>query len=390
MTNSRITYFSVVATLTAAAFSAKAMALQINSDIPLDINGFATISGGLSSINQPYQQPESGDITHDLRLNNSQLGLQATAHFNRQLSFVGQLVASYDDDFSANANWAFLRYEIKPNIDVAAGRFRVPAYMYSTTYQVGTVYPWVTPPQEIYYLVPFYNMNGLRATFNNTIDNWNIQTQLYYGYEKDTLTIPLGPATFRGKNISGINWQISHGDWLFHLAYMYLQFSLGQLPQFNPQVQGPIENNTGQFIGLGAQYHRRHFIATSELGERMVNGTMPAYRGGYLTLGYQLGKWLPNITISALRTTNEGKRIGLAPAVNLTSDPFDANQNSLTIGTKYNINSHMDIKLEGQAIDTLGTYGFFAGYKEDHAFNTGVNPPDHPVYLGRIAFDMSF
>lgn len=103
---------------------------DVKSPLPIHINGFATVAGGISNSNQPYKQPEAGDIQNHFQLNDSLVGLQATVDFTPKLSFTGQLVATYINNFQVDANWAFLKYQFTPTWSVSAGRFRIPVYMY--------------------------------------------------------------------------------------------------------------------------------------------------------------------------------------------------------------------------------------------------------------------
>ena len=86
---------------------------------------------------------KQGALSHRFKLNNTLIGLQATAHLKPKLSFTMQFVGRYDNNFEADANWAFLKYQMSPSFSASLGRFRLPVFMYSNTYQVGQTYLWV-------------------------------------------------------------------------------------------------------------------------------------------------------------------------------------------------------------------------------------------------------
>lgn len=241
-------------------------------------------------------------------------------------------------------------------------------------------------------MVPFYNMNGARVTFHHQLGTeWSMMAQLYAGVTRHTVRIPLGPATFKSDDIIGIHASVTNSIVTLEASYMRLHFDLSQLPQLPASVQGPIHNDLGQFYGLGARINYHHALAITEIGQRSVNGTMPAYRGGYITLGYNWRQWTPSVTFSTIRTTNESARSKMT-ALSGGVDIFDVNQYSITAGLRYDINAHMDVKASVQRIQTrAGSYGFFSGFlNSNNQIDLSTAAPDHPVYIGRVAFDLTF
>lgn len=370
-----------------ASNTAHADLFDLNTNIPLYINGFATAMGAFSNINQPYQQPEFGQVNNYFAMNGSLAGIQATADLTKNFSVTAQLVATYNKDFSAEATWAFAKYKLNNNWSIAAGRFRTPVYMFSQTFQVGNSYLWINPPESIYYMVPFYNMNGGFVTFNDNLNNnWSVNAELFGGQTRTTLTIPLGPASFTGKGIIGGKLALTNDIVTLEASAMSLHFDLATLPQLS--TAGPTNDAYGNFVGLGAKVNYHHMIMIGEVGQRHVSGTLPAYRGGYLTLGYNMNKWTPSLTYSKIITTNNSKRTSL---VNLVGyDPFNANQSSITAGVRYDINSNIDLKASIQRIDTHGTFGFFNGFNGTNTLIPTATAPTKAVYIGRFAIDVTF
>lgn len=363
-------------------------ALSLGGSMPIDVNGFMTIGGGFNTSSQGYMQPEAGTLEHHFKPNNSLIGLQATAHLQPKLSFTTQFVGRYDNSFEADANWAFLKYQATPSLTTSLGRFRLPIFMYSDTYQVGHTYLWVLPPSEMYFMVPFYNINGVRATFSHhAFGDWNTKATLSYGFDKKKLTIPLGPAYFYGKNIVDANVSLTNNQWTFYGTAMWLKFKLDQLPQFKPSVYGPQDNQIAKFIGLGARYEGNHLLMSSELGQRFLTGTLPSYMGGYASVGYRIHQWTPGITVAFMRTKKNSQREQLFQNSN---DIFNIDQNSITLDLRYAINNYSDFKVEAQRVYLLGdSFGFFDGFKDGDKL-TGAKPPKSPVMVFRMAYDLSF
>ena len=116
----------LISTISAAAFLiaqpfANAFTLNTISSVPISVNGFATITGGWNDSDQDYlsvngkRAPIEG---HKFDVKNSLVGLQVSAQLLQKLSFTTQIVGMYNEDFKAEATWAYLKYDFNPNISL--------------------------------------------------------------------------------------------------------------------------------------------------------------------------------------------------------------------------------------------------------------------------------
>jgi hypothetical protein len=385
--------------------SANAFNMDYISSIPITVNGFATLAGGWnnSENNLDYMKinPNDGYVAHNFGFQGSIVGLQVAAQLSQKLSFTTQFVGTYgNDDFNAEASWAYLKYEFTPDVALSAGRYRQPMFLYSDTYQVGATYPWVNPPVEIYSLMPWTNLNGAMLNLSHSFKGgWKLSSKTFYGMTKTKADFPLtGNLTATG----GIGEQLAITNNIFTLqaSVAHVTFSLknlGPLPQPHPTLV-MTNNITGNIYGIGAKLDYKNFLVLSEIGRRDAKGNigypapndgeLPSYMSGYATVGYQFHKWLPTFTFAALKTTNKDQLTHVA----IIENTLDASQTSYTAAIKYNISDYMDAKASIERVYTHGTLGFFNGVQKAGAPGPGADKliPKKPVMIYQLAFDIAF
>jgi hypothetical protein len=404
--------YLVISAITAAALLATqpfANAFDLNtiSSVPISVHGFATLTGGWNNSNQDYMSVDGDRASirgRKFDAKNSLVGLQVGAQLSQKLSFTTQIVGLYNEGFKAEATWAYLKYDFTPNVSFSAGRVRQPMFLYSDTYQVGATYPWVNPPLEIYSLIPWYNINGAMLNLSKPLgSSWSITSKTYYGFAKSKVNFPLGISDLKAYNIMGEDLSVSNNILTLQASYMHSFFSIKNLPQL---AGTDLAKTPAYFIGLAAKLDYKNFLAITEIGKRQVGGTpydssnatsgeMPAYLGGYATVGYKYHNFLPSLTFSALRTTNKSKVLVPTPPTGkskFAQNPMITTQNSITAALKYNINQNMDVKASIQRIYTCGGWGTFGGFRQGNGdnFNYDNKPVGKPVNVYQLAFDLVF
>ncbi|MHB8257847.1 MAG: hypothetical protein ACYDE0_11485, partial [Acidiferrobacterales bacterium] len=87
--------------------------------------------------------------------------------------------------------------------------------------------------------------------------------------------------------------------------------------------------------------------------EQGANAAFPDQKGWYATVGYRIGKFLPNVTFAKLEDNNNpvGQGYGTPLA-----------QSSVTGGLRYELGTGADIKFEAEEVKPLdGTRGLLIG-----------------------------
>lgn len=381
----------------------------------IQINGF--ISAGSSKtnanstaiVNTPlgptfvpvtYRIPSHGAIGDSWNFNASSLvGIQITGRITNFLSAVLQLVADGDNTngnkpYRVKAEWAFIRTQIGHNFQTRAGRFRLPAFLYSETEQVGYTYPWIFLPNEVYRIIPADNINGIDFIYTLPLGNtgWNIEFQPYYGAESSEfdlftrgatsiggalVTVPQGKtADFDERNIFGAVISFANPYFLVRGTYIRTQLS-AFIPDFVVPTVGEISiplfnKQEATFYSIGGRMNWHHILFVAEYAHRTTPPQIASLTGYYAMLGVHLGEFLPNITYADIHTTNTNA---------LLSQPvseFPQKQHSYTLGLAYYINSNIVSKVSVSMIKPSGN-GLF-----------NANPGKKTVYLYGFSLDAIF
>lgn len=113
----------------------------------------------------------------------SLIGGQVTANVTPQVSAVVQLIVqqNYNNTYWPHVEWANIKYQITPDLDVRIGRIVQPTFMLSDSRKVGYVNPWVRPPTELYSLNPITNLDGADASYRLHLGNLTSTLQGNYG-----------------------------------------------------------------------------------------------------------------------------------------------------------------------------------------------------------------
>jgi hypothetical protein len=322
-------------------------------------HGFAQAGYAQTNSASDYDIPGHGAVDNTMNFGElSLIGLQAEADFAKQWAAIGQLVANGEDrnghqSFHPEIEWAFLRYKPGTQWQVRAGRFRMPAFSYSATQEVGYTYPWVTLPNEVYRVIPFSNINGMEVLYHQPLgaSAWSIDVEPYLGENRSKYDLPINggvPLTevaFKENNIIGTNASIGSQAFRFRATYAHAKLTA---TLSNGTVI--VNRQSARFLGFGAHMDYHHVLFDSEIAQRKTPSSIAALTGYYAMLGYRYRQWLPTLTYGHLKTTNSD---ALAQALR-------EDQESYTLGLDYYINAHLVAKGSVSRITPLkGTFGLF-------------------------------
>ena len=390
-------------------FSTTAAAFDIEKQV--QVSGFLSFGGGISSAesfpggddpNDPEDTPNpdedtpkytagSGRFIYDDKLSfdqDTRAGLQLDFTIDEKTSATLQLVSKGSvDNFDPDLSWAYLSYNIMPDLKVRAGRFRLPIYLASDYLDVGIAYPWVRPPTEVYSTINMNNLTGIDVLYSKQIGNWVWSTQPFMGaseFERGDFT-----STFR--DLYGINSAISTDELTLRIAIMEYEFSIGPWPLSDAHAQliqalqaagfadlqeyGNPNGRTSTFITAGVSWHNNSWILQSEWVRRNNAKSGPDVNGYYITSGYQWNLWQPHITFASRKVTNSTSRFHsdraklaeLFPALeaatvgltNLVTGIEDNSSESITIGANYSFSDSMIGKFEFSEVRNKRSTGLF-------------------------------
>jgi len=358
------------------------------------LNGFLT-SGATYGYSAPClgnapctAAPGRGPVTQDGNIankvgfsNDSRFGLQVSAKVNPKVDVTGQLLArAKDNNYNLKADWAFVTYHLTDPLAIRAGKLKLTTFLISDYIEVGYAYPWIRPPQEVYYSNPISTINGMDMLYRVNLGSFSVLVQPYYGTSQGEQALvpqevvagvpqvaggctptcpsftPSSPGTivyanFTADSMVGIN--LSAGTDAFTVRGGYLK-TLVSAPAFG------VTNKKATFSSVGATMDWMNVVMYGEYFQRKIdrgaNLAFPDQKGWYTTLGYRIGKFLPNVTYAKLE---DNKNPAAAPG-NGYGIPLQ--QSSVTAGLRYELGTGADIKLEAQQVKPeKGTRGLLIG-----------------------------
>ena len=191
------------------------------------ISGYASIVAGRVVSGERFLSdfPKTGILDEDISFTqDTSIGLQLSTDVNDRLSFILQMNSHGAQDFETELSWAYLNYQITPELSIQAGRKRLPLYYYSDYFDVGYAYVWIRPPVDNY-TWQISNYNGISLLYETHINGWDSSINFYIGREdsedNELMSFLMDAQVDETwKNIVGVVGDFSR-DWLnFRLTVM--------------------------------------------------------------------------------------------------------------------------------------------------------------------------
>ncbi len=371
----------------------------------ITLNGFMTAG---ATITDSDTQWYNGSITDELGFDqDSRVGLQVSAVVNPKMNITAQLLGrARDEDYNAFFDWGFVSYTIDDAWEIRAGKIKFPTYLISDYAEVGYAYPWIRPPQEVYSSNPLTAISGADALFRTSIGDSDLLIQPYIGTSRGqetvvpqgaleanvALTPPSGSAPlplgapgsiefvdFEAENLVGINANLAWDGFSVRAGFLSIEVSADGL--------GVTSNEDAQFWSVGGTMDYNNFVGYVEYFEREIDGAanlgFPNQKGYYATLGYRFGKWLPHLTYAKLEDNdNPVANPAECGGFPICGEPLE--QESITLGVRYELGAGAALKAEAQYVDPTGR-GLFTGYDSN-----GVSTLDEDAMIYSVAIDVVF
>jgi hypothetical protein len=369
----------------------------------VEFSGFASIGAGRLQ----YDNVRYIDFTDEWSFNSdSVVGVQAQIEFSDRWSLIAQVVANgydYTDNapFTPNLEWLVLGYQLNANTQLRFGRIRAPQYRYSTTLEVGYTYQWVRPSQNAYplFFSPFRGVDGFDISHNVSYDDVDVGYQVFVGqtegkYEGTEVDAEL---TYGGNVFatwSNFSARISAQQFKISVDY----------PNFAPLIAGyeafadgysgtpgaedalllipasfSTKSQNVSYFSVGFSYEVNRWTFSSEvLNLRSEDRNFANDADGYyISAAYQFKDISPYIMIGEYhnRFSNDIKNkviasessiaVGVDPALDglrdqtlATFEFFNVDQETITLGMRYDFHPKADFKIEVEYFHFLnGSYG---------------------------------
>lgn len=378
----------------------------------VDVNGFMTFAMERISRVETAAGTDMtylGGIEHDdWNLNRlTRAGIQLNSQISDRAEAVVQLLGRASDDFNVDVQWAYVGYDLKPNLTARAGRFVLPFYLHSQYTQVGYAYPWIELPSEHYSVIPLDTMEGIDLTW--TVNTGSIAHSLNVFWGGMQVDDPTNNTTFEVNNQHGINLRSNWGNWTgwysFSNSEVTLDLSNVGVPVPVPVPPGPfaplnMDDHYAYFTGVGLQYDNGSLFVMAERGRLDLSTPFhwfPTLDTGYVTAGYRVGKWTPHVTWAAIEhsSVSRVKPSGslIAPGVDASYALFNSyaeQQKSWTVGTRYELTTGVALKAEAGYQYDFGDSRFpTSGLYDDPSGAAGTPDKGDPMVY-RLAVESVF
>ena len=355
------------------------------------------------------------------------------------LSATAQFLGKGAENFDAKISWAYLGYQINDNFSLKAGRQRLPYFLYSDFLDVGYAYHWIAPPQEVYELGGFDNIDGVNLEYYgdwgpvisrlnfivgattttsgeldiSSEDHWVVSWNMNWEWLTFQATYSESIVTISGINLvaDGLadiytNSIIAGG--LDALPGVSTTLSNEQLDSLN------MENDKGHFAGIGLGADWGTFFAVAEITQTGVdNAPLNDQKDSwYVSAGFRSGKFTYSLTYGEADIPNNDNTVDtltgdvspLAPGANLynflqaaanASDPFSAYSSQQLLDT---VNNQYFAGYESQNYNFTVRYDFHssAALKFDYSkqetdyFGPNGSTTSRSPELVRIGVDLVF
>lgn len=303
----------------------------------VQINGFANLIGGMTLDDDETVYDYDSDFNFDPA---SVFGLQVRGEVSDKLSATAQVVGRGRDDYDADFEWAYMTYVLNNNVNISAGRLRMPLFKYSASLDVGYSYHWLTPPDAVYG-IDFNNIDGVRVDYMNYSGDWEYGAQFTVGRVQADTTISGTPAALELENVVAVSFEATR-DWFSARTLLARGKTSATNAEFDTFLDGMeqfgsvipsavtsasgfrVNEDTGTFFEVAVDIDKYDWFVGAEFTQTEVDGAVIAdNKAWYVTAGLRFGKFTPHITYEVEEADN-ANQLGLVAALPSSISTGDA------------------------------------------------------------------
>ena len=325
------------------------LGFSLCSHADIQFSGFASVVGGqtISGKDDAYLADYSlvGLYDDDLSFQpETTMGLQARANLDLGLSFTSQWISRGLDDFNSDISYAYLSYQLTPDLTLQAGRKRLPLQYYSEFFDVGFAYPWIRPPADLY-TWQILNFNGVSLDHKTRLGKGILGTSFYVGREDSTNNRLLSTFFFNEatnetwKNIIGIRSDYALGN--FQTLISYTNFKLDRTFTSFTTTRENITNSNVDFYAASFNFDNGQHLFLSEINH--WNSPRFATTNWLLSLGYQVNNLTPYLAFSEFKQEEK-----------ITNEDLEEHTTS-SVGLRWNFHPQAALKIQFDEIQDKGS-----------------------------------
>lgn len=326
------------------------MQQQLNSakDTGVRFNGFFSTGYARASNDAGYAGFTDETEVNDLSL----FALQGSFDVTSKSQIVMQLVGRGADDWEPQVEWAYLSHRPTNNLQIRAGKMRIPFFMYSDSLEVGYAQPWARPPQSVYGPIAVTSYVGADASYNWNFDNSSLNANFFTGFSDEDGNS--GDVQLR--NIAGLNLTWTDYVWTFRGVAATAEADIdatrlaAQAPAGTNVDTVIADGDRGNFFGLGASYDDGSWQIIGEVTRVELDGKFADTDSAYLSVGHRFGSWTPYVAFGWLESKDDDERLGFVTTSGGTplapESILNYQREDYSVGTRWDITPGVAVKFD--------------------------------------------
>jgi len=340
-----------------------------DSENPLSFSGFGTIGSTYLNrddrdfVQQRILQNEGAGRTDNWTAKvDSVLGLQLDYQLSPDLvaSLQGAVKQNPKGDMAPEFTLAMVRWNFSDDWRMRVGRMQNPQFIFSDTWLVNYGQAHARPRAEVYFLYPFYALDGLTLDYGFDLLNW--RANLLLGWSQ------LQGVRWRnghnGELIGPIaNLSLSREEWIVKVSYSDFTVSTSPTdfdPLFNaletidPALIGRIRiiDADWRVAAIGIEFNHGPWHAVLEAAHRYAGPTLNTQKhsvGSYLTLEYRFSSASIYTSVFYVNTEvdyNEYLGSPAYPLIRAAQATAEYGQRGYALGTQVQLSEHINGRVQ--------------------------------------------
>lgn len=269
----------------------------------------------------------------------SLLALQGTFDVTDKSQAVMQLVGRGSEDWDPVIEWAYLSHRPTNDLQLRAGKMRIPFFMYSDSLEVGYSQPWARPPQSVYGPIAVTSYVGADAAYTINLDDSSVTAQAFTGFTNEEGSI--GDVELR--NIGGVTTSWTDYVWTARAVAATAETTIQATRLGGLFIS---DDDRGVFLGLGLGYDDGTWQVVSEVTRVEVDGAFADTDSAYLSVGRRFGSITPYAVVGWIESQDDDERTALA-ALNTRRDEY-------SVGARWDITPGVALKADVTHVSGFG------------------------------------
>ncbi len=292
-------------------------------------------------------KPTTAGIDEKGSFRGTKLGINLSARINDRIMLASQLLATAQDDYALNVDWAFVGLNIAEPLTLRMGKIKYPVGIINEYRDVGFSYPWIDAPESIYSTEAPNGPQATRAAFTGASFLW----EKFVGETNYAIDLFGGEVNLTASDVRELQGLTLKADWDDKVL---VQASTYEGTMANASLTPAMNGKKHEVTTFGVKVDWNNYIVFAETADvKMGSLTAMKAKSSYITFGYRFDKWLPHITHQKFR---QGQ--------------LDDDQSTITLGLRYELADDTAVKFEVGKIKTYKGQGLFNSTPSKSSVNT--------------------